>query len=217
MARSSSPVLFGPEVAPLLRAAKEEPEADAPRLVLADWLEDHGEAARAELIRLELEIARLAQDDPRVDALVKRQGDLLRRHKAEWLGPFLGVAADVKFRRGLLHVTISCRRCSASSLHRQRVLPAWEWIEGLDLGLEGGKVLARLESGTKGPQHWPRRPTWPSWPNWTSTATASGGGALALARSTALAGLTTLRLRDNRIGRIARAALKKRFGYGLNV
>src|SRR5436309_5016958 len=95
----------------LFQAILDSPDEDAPRLVLADWLEEHGEADRAELIRLELETERLAHGDPRLDALVKRQGDLLRPHKAEWLGPFLGVAADVKFRRGLLQVTISCRRC----------------------------------------------------------------------------------------------------------
>ncbi|MGL4553600.1 MAG: TIGR02996 domain-containing protein [Gemmataceae bacterium] len=42
-----------PELLSLLEACKREPEEDAPRLVLADWLEEHGEEDRAEFLRLE--------------------------------------------------------------------------------------------------------------------------------------------------------------------
>ncbi len=55
-----------PEVAAFLAAAKDEPEDDAPRLVLADWLEENGDstdAARAEF-------ARAARGDPRVADLL---------------------------------------------------------------------------------------------------------------------------------------------------
>ena len=44
-----------PELLALLRVCKDNLEEDAPRLVLADWLAEHGDehdAARAELIRL---------------------------------------------------------------------------------------------------------------------------------------------------------------------
>ena len=37
----------------------EHPEDDTPRLVFADWLDDHGDQARAEFIRLQVELARL--------------------------------------------------------------------------------------------------------------------------------------------------------------
>jgi len=40
-----------PELAALYRAVVAEPEDDLPRLVLADWLDDHGHAARAAFIR----------------------------------------------------------------------------------------------------------------------------------------------------------------------
>jgi len=42
----------------LLRSILESPHEDAPRLIFADWLEDHGEAARAEFIRVQVELAR---------------------------------------------------------------------------------------------------------------------------------------------------------------
>lgn len=37
----------------------EHPDDDAPRLIYADWLEDHGDASRAEFIRVQCELARL--------------------------------------------------------------------------------------------------------------------------------------------------------------
>src|SRR5262249_9492807 len=43
-----------------LQAVTESPEDDTPRLVYADWLDDHGQADRAEVIRLQCELARLA-------------------------------------------------------------------------------------------------------------------------------------------------------------
>lgn len=46
----------------LYRAILEEPEADAPRLVYADWLEENGDAAdrtRSEFVRVQIELHRL--------------------------------------------------------------------------------------------------------------------------------------------------------------
>jgi uncharacterized protein (TIGR02996 family) len=48
-----------------LRNIREQPLDDAPRLACADWLDDHGDAARAELIRVQVELARLPTNDPR--------------------------------------------------------------------------------------------------------------------------------------------------------
>jgi uncharacterized protein (TIGR02996 family) len=52
----------------LLRALVDSPDEDAPRLVYADWLDEHGEEAdraRAAFIRLQVEAARLDRYDPR--------------------------------------------------------------------------------------------------------------------------------------------------------
>src|SRR3712207_7138456 len=43
----------------LLDAIAAAPDDDGPRLVYADWLEEHGEQARAEFIRAQVELARL--------------------------------------------------------------------------------------------------------------------------------------------------------------
>src|SRR6187402_2898783 len=40
------------------------PADDTPRLVFADWLEDHGQTHRAEFIRLQCRLATMPEDDP---------------------------------------------------------------------------------------------------------------------------------------------------------
>src|SRR5262249_20269221 len=63
-----------------LQAVLDAPDDDAPRLIYADWLDDHGDPARAEFIRLQ------CRPDPRQ---VGRAGALLGTHHARWLAPLL--------------------------------------------------------------------------------------------------------------------------------
>src|SRR4051794_12921603 len=59
----------------LLAAICDQPEDDAPRLVYADWLEEHGQAddrARAELIRVQCAAARLPPQDEDIDMAERR-------------------------------------------------------------------------------------------------------------------------------------------------
>jgi uncharacterized protein (TIGR02996 family) len=54
----------GPEWEALLRAVAASPADDVPRLVAADWLDDHGQPDRAEFVRAQVELAALeAADD----------------------------------------------------------------------------------------------------------------------------------------------------------
>ncbi|MFO0842539.1 MAG: TIGR02996 domain-containing protein [Gemmataceae bacterium] len=79
------------------------PDDDTPRLVLADWLEEHGDghaAARAEFIRVQVELARLGKDDPGHDELRRREEVLLAAHRDHWLGPLAGVVTDAVWVRG---------------------------------------------------------------------------------------------------------------------
>ena len=61
-----------PRVLSLLSGVKESPEDDTPRLVLADFLEEHGDPDRAEFIRIQ------CRRRPRSDADMEREGLLLR-------------------------------------------------------------------------------------------------------------------------------------------
>lgn len=52
-----------PEYRALLAAVCAAPGDDLPRLVLADWLEEHGKEERSEFIRVQCELAHFGEDD----------------------------------------------------------------------------------------------------------------------------------------------------------
>src|SRR5262245_1818230 len=60
-----------------LQAIVDDPDGDAPRLVYADWLEEHGEQDRAEFIRVECRLHRLLVGSPNRDPLEYRARQLL--------------------------------------------------------------------------------------------------------------------------------------------
>src|SRR5579864_6959763 len=77
----------------------EQPDELPPRLVYADWLDEHGETARAEFIRLQC-----AGDNER------RQHGLLHQHGAEWAEPIFRHADSYRFHRGFIEeLTIQAR------------------------------------------------------------------------------------------------------------
>src|SRR5436305_11539316 len=83
------------------------PDDVSPRLVYADWLDEHGgpdAAARAEFIRTQVELARLTEQDPRRGTLEARAAALLATHRAAWVGPMPEWVAGWEFRRGFLSV-----------------------------------------------------------------------------------------------------------------
>jgi uncharacterized protein (TIGR02996 family) len=85
----------------LLHAIAESPEDDAPRLVYADWLEERGDP-RHELIRVQLELARLDEGDDRRWELLARERRLLRAHGKHWAGPLRRFVKRYYFRRGFV-------------------------------------------------------------------------------------------------------------------
>jgi type IV pilus assembly protein PilB len=89
-----------------LRAITEDSDDDAPRLVYADWLEEQGQTARAEFIRVQCGLARGLGGA----ALEARERELLEAHQVEWLGPLRRWAKRWTFRRGfLVEVAVSTR------------------------------------------------------------------------------------------------------------
>ncbi len=79
----------------------EHPDDDVPRLVYADWLSERGDP-RGEFIRAQVELARMAEDDPRRDELEDCEAELERRWGEEWARPLAGRAKQWQFRRGFL-------------------------------------------------------------------------------------------------------------------
>jgi uncharacterized protein (TIGR02996 family) len=84
-------------------AILEEPEQDAPRLIYADWLEEHGQADRADFIRTQCRLATLAPGDEPWADLELHCRDLLARHWRDWLPPEVPrCAVGWTFRRGFV-------------------------------------------------------------------------------------------------------------------
>jgi uncharacterized protein (TIGR02996 family) len=102
------------------RAIAAAPDDDTPRLVFADYLDEHGEPDRAEFVRVQCELAGSSGiTEVRCDALRRRERELLKAHAKDWLGdlgdwpPFYGemkgygwqgnnVAIFAEFRRGFV-------------------------------------------------------------------------------------------------------------------
>jgi uncharacterized protein (TIGR02996 family) len=81
--------------APFLDAIAAAPDDDLPRLIYADYLEELGEASRAEFIRIQVEMARSS-----TPALVQREQQLLKQHVKVWELP--DVRGKQFFRRGFV-------------------------------------------------------------------------------------------------------------------
>lgn len=83
-------------------AVRDAPDDDDARLVFADWLDDAGEHARAEFVRVQVGRERLPTGDiARLDALA-REDELLASHESAWLPPMPSGASAVRWHRGFV-------------------------------------------------------------------------------------------------------------------
>src|SRR5882724_7795804 len=73
-----------------LGAILESPDDDGPRLVYADWLDERGDHDRAEFIRLQCELARMAAHDSRYMELRGRELALKEAHGWGWYREVFG-------------------------------------------------------------------------------------------------------------------------------
>ena len=118
----------------LLAAIRAAPDDDAPRLVYADWLDEHGDPDRAEFIRLQIEIDPYRRPDSDLDrwrratidlhlhldrpvpadfpepmhryaALARREAEILKARRSEWYGPLNPVDNDYTS-----HLAVTFRR-----------------------------------------------------------------------------------------------------------
>jgi uncharacterized protein (TIGR02996 family) len=94
--------------AEFLRSIREEPADDARRLIFADWLDEHGDAAdaaRAAFIRVQIALSRpSAGDDAQRLALEKQEARLWKAHRKAWLAdvPVILRRQGILFQRGFL-------------------------------------------------------------------------------------------------------------------
>ncbi|AMV29232.1 Leucine Rich repeats (2 copies) [Gemmata sp. SH-PL17] len=89
-----------------LKAICDQPADDTVRLVFADWLEEHGQAARANFIRTQIELVHTPpgtdEDERRRVVLFTRRDAALKAHGAAWLRPFHPYAREDSFVRGFV-------------------------------------------------------------------------------------------------------------------
>jgi uncharacterized protein (TIGR02996 family) len=83
-----------------LQAITAQPDEDAPRLIYADWLEDSDQAQRAELIRAQVELARLPDDSQHRREVAFRARQLLDQHAEGWARALGEDLHDWQFVRG---------------------------------------------------------------------------------------------------------------------
>jgi uncharacterized protein (TIGR02996 family) len=106
----------------LLAEVIASPADDVPRLVYADWLDDHGgesERARAELIRVQIDLSCLSECAPERLGLVERERTLLGDWEDKWTAPLRPYFRKMEFRRGFVErVTV----------HADQVLRHGEWL-----------------------------------------------------------------------------------------
>jgi uncharacterized protein (TIGR02996 family) len=104
----------------LLRAVVAVPADDVPRLVAADWLDEHGQPERAEFIRVQVELARLEAAGDGTTA----EAEALRRKERTFLGPMATYRALWALEACPELVRVEFRDRSAASLESMRVAGA---------------------------------------------------------------------------------------------
>jgi uncharacterized protein (TIGR02996 family) len=85
--------------AALLAAVRACPDDDLPRLVFADWLDEHGTPDWAEFIRTQVRAA--AETDPAVQTALARHANALARDGRHWDAAFGAGLPPHSFRRGM--------------------------------------------------------------------------------------------------------------------
>jgi uncharacterized protein (TIGR02996 family) len=139
MARASDPPSEKrrPELLGLLEECKANPQDDAPRLVLADWLEEHGdeqERARAEHIRLQVQHEQQSPDVPDLGQLIEHERSLARQHNNAWVAPLSPIGyAEGRFVRGLVRPVLKKRGHRSPAGLALLGSEALAWIEGFAL------------------------------------------------------------------------------------
>ncbi len=121
-----------PEIDPTLRGLLDEckahPRDDLPRFVLADWLEEHGQADRAEHVRLETQYDSLDDKHPLRGELERRSSHLFQLHKKAWCGSLLDLGIDCWSYRGLVHIRLDADKGSDEGLDALAGSETLAWV-----------------------------------------------------------------------------------------
>lgn len=118
---------------PFVQEVRANPHDDAPRLILADYLEEAGDL-RGELIRVQVELSHIPLGDPARRELELRESELLAENAEEWLASLRELGAEGVsarcFQRGLIErVRISAEAFAKHGAELCRQAPALHCLE----------------------------------------------------------------------------------------
>src|SRR5262249_8674335 len=148
---------MSPEEAAFLHQVCAAPDDDAPRLLYADWLDEHNDS-RGIFIRVQCALARLPHDDPARFQLLHWEGALLDRFEVRWGKPFQGFGSGFRFRRAFCEaINVERRWCLGGAGELFRRAPI-RHVRFLDVGSSLERLmdcpqLARLSALTIFAQH----------------------------------------------------------------
>jgi uncharacterized protein (TIGR02996 family) len=119
------------EAAALLRAIGEHADDDTPRLVYADWLDEHGQPERAEYIRLQIAMGRQGEFTPEAGRMHGRALALYEPNEVAWrteFEPFDAERMNVRYLRGFPE-TLSIEVPTVTDLEiLQRIPTVWQLV-----------------------------------------------------------------------------------------
>lgn len=129
----------------LIAAVAASPEQDAPILVYADWLDEHGDSARAEFIRAQIERDHISPFDVRSLHLSLREEALHAEHGARWL-------AEIPTPRGCERVDF-CRGAGLEVLFDERLVLLQTFAEAVREGAPVIRASSDFLAEEKDPQN----------------------------------------------------------------
>jgi uncharacterized protein (TIGR02996 family) len=135
------------QVLAFLADIKEHPDEEGLRLILADWLEEFGDAldqARAELIRCQIDHARLPAEEPQKYLAGRRARWLQQKHGPAWLGPLEQWLSGWTFQRGLLSVSVPVAALRGQAMALLAASETWAWVDEVFLLGASDTDIARL-------------------------------------------------------------------------
>jgi uncharacterized protein (TIGR02996 family) len=180
---------------PILAAIRERPDDDSARRQYADALEKQGQAARAELVRVQCDLATLPPGDPAGLPLRKREFDLLAEHGDAWAAAVAPHVTRYEFRRGVLeHIAIDVPGFARDGAMLQGKAP----VRSLSVRIRGWHDVRTVVTAPAFAMI--RELELTGYP-------MAGAGARAVAEAVQVAGLISLRIPGGNLGRAGVEAL----------
>jgi uncharacterized protein (TIGR02996 family) len=131
----------------LLRAVREEPEDMAPRVALADWLQENAvteaDSAYGEYLALCARLLQIPEGAPGRVVLDLHRQQLLEEHQRTWLGPLVRVGDVVQRPDGLVALTGYNMAFVARQLPALESATEFTWVAECGLRICGGTLGQR--------------------------------------------------------------------------